>query len=178
MEKKPEQHDSEQKTAQPQEKQSIFRSKSIDRISSPEQLNDYVRVASPRMWVVLLAVVVLLAGAVVWSAFGNIESIVYGVAIVDNQGCTVYLRQTDADLIFVGDPVEINHKHVTLETLDYEPFVLDESFPAYARTLGEFSIGEWICRGTTENPGIINGIYLASIAEESITPLSFLTNRN
>ncbi len=39
--------------------QNLFREKSIDRISSPEQLNDYLRVTSPAVWVILLAVVLL-----------------------------------------------------------------------------------------------------------------------
>ena len=31
----------------------IFRKKSLDRISSPEQLNDYIRVANPGIWMIL-----------------------------------------------------------------------------------------------------------------------------
>ena len=30
----------------------IFRKKSLDRISSPEQLNDYIRVANPGIWMI------------------------------------------------------------------------------------------------------------------------------
>ena len=33
----------------------IFRKKSLDRISSPEQLNDYIRVANPGIWMILAA---------------------------------------------------------------------------------------------------------------------------
>lgn len=40
----------------------IFRQKSLDRVSSPEQLNDYVRVSNPGVWTILLAVIVLLIG--------------------------------------------------------------------------------------------------------------------
>ena len=59
-----------------QEKQkssSIFRQKSMDRVSSPEQLNDYIRVTTPSVWLVLLAIVVLLAGMLAWSVFGTVE---------------------------------------------------------------------------------------------------------
>ena len=37
----------------------IFRKKSLDRISSPEQLNDYIRVANPGIWMILAAVIIL-----------------------------------------------------------------------------------------------------------------------
>ena len=42
--------------------ESLFRKNSVEHISSPEQLNDYLRVTSPAIWVVLIAVIILLAG--------------------------------------------------------------------------------------------------------------------
>lgn len=44
----------------------IFRQKSIEKITSPEQINDYIRVSNPSVWMVLAAVIVLLAGVCVW----------------------------------------------------------------------------------------------------------------
>ena len=52
---------------------SVFREKSIDRVNGPESLNDYIRVTSPSVWVVLLALVVLLTGMLTWSILGRIE---------------------------------------------------------------------------------------------------------
>ena len=37
----------------------IFREKSLKKIASPEQMNDYIRVSSPSVWMVLTAVIVL-----------------------------------------------------------------------------------------------------------------------
>ena len=51
----------------------LFREKSIERISSPEALNSYIRVTSPSVWVVLLALVILLSGMLAWSIFGRVE---------------------------------------------------------------------------------------------------------
>ena len=42
--------------------ESIFRKKSIDRISSPEALNDYLRVTTPTFWLILAAIILLLVG--------------------------------------------------------------------------------------------------------------------
>ena len=50
---------------------SIFRQKSIARVSSPEELNDYIRVVTPSVWMVLIAAAVLLAGLIIWSVFGS-----------------------------------------------------------------------------------------------------------
>ena len=38
---------------------SVFRKKSLDQINSPEQLDDYIRVTTPSVWIVLLALVVI-----------------------------------------------------------------------------------------------------------------------
>ena len=51
---------------------SIFRQKSIDRVSSPEELNDYIRVTTPSVWIVLIALVVLLLGMLAWSILGRV----------------------------------------------------------------------------------------------------------
>ena len=51
---------------------SIFRQKSIDKVSSPEKLDDYIRVTKPSVWMTLAAVGVLLVGTIVWGIFGEL----------------------------------------------------------------------------------------------------------
>ena len=53
---------------------SVFRQKNIDRVSSPEQLNDYIRVTTPSVWLVLAALVLLLIGMLAWSVLGTVEA--------------------------------------------------------------------------------------------------------
>ena len=50
----------------------IFRQKSIDKVSSPEKLDDYIRVTTPSVWITLLAMVILLAGTIFWGCFGEL----------------------------------------------------------------------------------------------------------
>ena len=59
--------------ADSQSKKSIFREKSMDRVSGPESLSDYKRVTSPSVWIALLALLVLLSGVLTWSIFGRLE---------------------------------------------------------------------------------------------------------
>ncbi|MBO4396823.1 MAG: hypothetical protein J5819_10825 [Eubacterium sp.] len=56
-----------------EENDNLYRKKSMDRISSPEQLDDYIRVTSPSVWLVLIAMILLLSGTLVWSIFGTVE---------------------------------------------------------------------------------------------------------
>lgn len=51
----------------------LFRKKSLQKISSPEQLDDYIRVTTPSVWLVLLALIILLAGFLVYSFFGTVD---------------------------------------------------------------------------------------------------------
>ena len=71
------------------EEGSVYRKASVERISSPEQLNDYLRVTNPTVWIVLAAVVLLLAGTLVWASFTYIGSSVTGVAQVEDRVMTV-----------------------------------------------------------------------------------------
>ena len=40
----------------------LFRQQSMDQVNSPEQIRDYLRVTSPKLWMVIAAVLVLVAG--------------------------------------------------------------------------------------------------------------------
>ena len=50
----------------------LFRQKSIDKVSSPEKLDDYIKVTTPSVWITLAAIVILLAGIIVWGTFGEL----------------------------------------------------------------------------------------------------------
>ena len=52
---------------------SIFREKSLKKVSSPEQIDEYVRVITPSVWIALAALALLLAGFLIWSIFGTME---------------------------------------------------------------------------------------------------------
>ena len=51
----------------------LFRKKNLDKISSPEQLNDYIRVTKPSVWLILVGLLLLLLGMLAWSILGTVE---------------------------------------------------------------------------------------------------------
>ena len=55
---------------------SIFRQKSIDRISSPEKIDEYTRISGISVWIILECIVLFLAAAVFWGFTGRIEDTV------------------------------------------------------------------------------------------------------
>ena len=58
----------EQNNEQNSEQENIFRKTSIDSISSPEKLNDYIKVSNPAVWIILAAIAALLVGGLVWAS--------------------------------------------------------------------------------------------------------------
>ena len=52
---------------------SIFRQHGQDVISGPEELNDYIRVTTPSIWIVLAAIALLVIGILCWCIFGTVD---------------------------------------------------------------------------------------------------------
>ena len=78
------------------EQQSLFRKTSVERISSPEQLTDYLRVTNPTVWIVMAAIILLLAGMLVWGSVAQIDSYASGTAQVQDGRMVVFFD--DAEL--------------------------------------------------------------------------------
>lgn len=64
----------------------IFREVSLKRLSSPDQLDQLIQVTSPRGWLALTALGLLLAGAVIWGFAGSIPTKIEGRGILLNNG--------------------------------------------------------------------------------------------
>jgi HlyD family secretion protein len=65
---------------------SVFRKVSLDRLASPEQLDQLLPVTDGRGWVVLAAIGTVLAAAVVWGVLGRIPQNVSGTGILVKSG--------------------------------------------------------------------------------------------
>ncbi len=153
----------------------IFRSKSIDRISAPEQLNDYVRVSNPGVWMTLTAVIVLLAGVCVWGVFGRLDTTLHVSAVVKDDTAICYVKEDKIDSIKVGQTVNIKGNEYTVESVSASPVSVSADTDSYALHIGSLTVGEWVyeVKLTTALP---DGVYESEIVVESVKPLSFLFN--
>ncbi len=97
-------------------KDSIFRKKSLDRISSPEQLNDYIKVSNTSIWLIIIALFIIAISFSVWAISGNITTEISGNGvftgkdsdIVDSVIC--YIDANQASKISEGMQVRIYDK--------------------------------------------------------------------
>jgi HlyD family secretion protein len=65
---------------------SPFRQAALDRISSPEQIDRLLEVTTPKGWLALLGLVLILGGGVAWSIVGRVPTRVNGIGILVAKG--------------------------------------------------------------------------------------------
>ena len=158
-------------------KNSLFRKKSIDRVSSPEQLNDRIRVTNPGVWLLMIGILLVLTGICVWGIFGRLNTLL-SVGAVTEQGQTVcYIKEENRDQVTLGMTVSTETGTTYVETIALQPIQVDESFPEYLRHVGDLSEGEWVYAVTLQEPlGEDGSILQVNIVIESIAPVRFVVN--
>lgn len=154
---------------------SLFRKKSMERISSPEQLNAYIRVSTPSVWLILAAIVVLLAGVCVWGMTGRMDTVISAVAVAGEDALVAYVREEDAAALQEGMRVSIGSAEGQLLSIGAQPVQVDDGFTDYMRRLGSLQEGEWVYAVAldVECP---EGVHSAKIVTESVSPMSFVLN--
>lgn len=90
------------------ERAQLYRKGSLEQIQSPEQLNDYLHVTNPSVWLLLTAVILLLVGLLIWGSFTYIDSVAYGSAeVVDGALTLRFADPATAESIEPGMEVRI-----------------------------------------------------------------------
>lgn len=88
----------------------IFRKKSLERISSPEEIDKYMKVTSPSMWLLMVAIVLLLMAAVIWSITGRIETTMDISTYSENGKVKVLILAEDMNQLAVGSEVRAGNR--------------------------------------------------------------------
>lgn len=153
----------------------LFRKTSIERVSSPEQLNDYVRVSNPGVWMILAAVITLLIGVCVWGIFGHLETKILTAGTCENGVFICYVSEEKAEKIKSGMTVNVDGNVLSVSEISAKPIFVSADMDSYLMYLGGFSEGEWLYE-VTANSALSDGTYKAEIVTESVSPMSFILN--
>ena len=135
-----------------QQRESIFRSETLNRISSPEKLTDYLRVTNPGIWIVLAAVLILLVGFFAWMSVGTLETTVEVGVSTQNHNAVVAVKNGDSTI----------EKDMVLRIGDQETAILSTKTDEFGRTVG------------TAVVNMSDGVYDGTLVTESIHPIQFL----
>ena len=154
---------------------SIFREKSVENITSPDSLNDYIRVVRPSLWVTLGAIIVLLVGVAVWGVFGRLDTVVDAVAVSENNTLTIYINESDSKEALKGQFVTIEGDEYTFdhdESAGKKLLVSDDA--VILSMLGDSE--DTRVRSFAAQGSLPEGVYQATIVVDSVKPISFVTN--
>lgn len=153
----------------------LFRQKNLDRISSPEQLNAYIRVATPSVWVLLSAIVILLSGVCIWGIFGHMDTTLAVAAVSEEGSVTAYVKKEDIGKICEDAAVEMGETNGKVLSISTEPVCVDATFTEYMCHIGNLQAGEWVYPVELE-ADCKEGVYNAEIIIDSVSPMSFVLN--
>ena len=153
----------------------LFRKKSMDRISSPEQLNDYIRVSTPSVWLLLAAIVILLVGVCVWGVFGHMDTTLPVVIRAGDGQAIAYVRRADAEKVAPGMAATVGDREGKVVSIGTEPVQVDDTFTDYMRHVGGLQSGEWVFAVMLELD-CPDGVHEGKIVIDSVSPMSFVLN--
>lgn len=135
----------------------IFRKKSLEKIKSPETLDDYIHVSNPGIWLLLVSIIVLLVGACIWGVLGRIDSTVPSVVHIDSDTAVCYVAVEDISAVREGMTVKFD---------DYQAVIAE---------IGSKESDGYVCILQVDGT-VPSGIYDGNIVIKSIKPLSFVLN--
>ena len=157
-----------------QPKTKLFREKSLEAVESPESLNDYLRVTSPGVWLVMAAVITLLVGAILWGIFGHIRTTASFAVFVGPEESVCYVSYDVVDKVLSRGVIRVEGEDFPLKTdAEFNVAIVSEETPTRVLLNGNLSMGDPV----VEVPVITDlpeGYYTGEVVTEDLQPISLL----
>ena len=152
----------------------LFRKESLERVSSPDQLDDYIRVSNPGVWMVLVTIVLLLVAGIVWACVGQLtDTLTTTLAVRDGQAAC-YVPEDQIDQVKPGTPVAAGDSSGTVAQVGPTPLSPDE----VAASVDEYTAHRINATGWSYpvevDIDLPDGIYDARITARSFSPIELL----
>lgn len=111
----------------PEAPSSIFNKKATEKLRNPDDLDKYVRVTSPSVWVVLIACVALLVGLLAWGVFGAVTTNVKTTGVVIGGNAICLLSSENVAEVDVGDVAVVDGQRMTVSDVASIPLSAGEA---------------------------------------------------
>ena len=147
----------------------------MDRVSSPEQLHDYVKVANPGLWMIISAIVILLVGVVIWGFIGKIDTTMGAAIVTDGGNAVIYISESNVEKLEIGLTVRSEGREYKITDIAKMPLKVDGALTDYAIHASGLTLGEWVYAVSIDGEHS-DGVQKADIVIESISPISFILN--
>ena len=155
----------------------IFRDKSVEKISDPEQLDDYIKVTHPAGFLFLGAVFLLILSFMIWASLGTLDVTVDSRAFARNGIMLCYLTEEEAAQVEKNMSVAAGTEKGKVEFVAELP----ESYKSMAEELGGeeevhalgINENEWRYRVSISCKGE-DGMTDVSIVTDRVSPMRYL----
>ena len=118
----------------------IFRTKALERITSPEKLTDYLKVTNPGIWTLLAAIIILLAGLFVWSTVGTLETVSDGVAEIKDGQAIIVITENKGNDIAPGMLVRIDDDDYRITDVQKDDYGRTTAYAPIEKTDGKYDV--------------------------------------
>lgn len=155
----------------------LFRQKSLEKATNPENLDQYLTVTSPATWMIMLLLLVSLAGILCWSVFGKIHSYVNTAVLVSESEAVIYIKEDRINQIKAGQDIIINDMPSgEIESPGETPVAASkDTINEYIMHLADIYEGSWVYEARVKlSQDLAPGVYPASIVIEELSPIKFI----
>ncbi len=122
---------------------------------SLDNLNEYIRVIHPSVWLLLIAMLSIVVGIVCWGIFGHVDRTIETTIYVENKQVICYVNHAEVEDITQGMTITYNNTSGTIQSL-------------------KESNGGVDIYTVSSKKEIEDGYYQGTIIVEQISPISFL----
>lgn len=162
---------------------SIFNRNATAKLRSPDDLDKYVRVTNPSIWVILAACIALLAGLLSWGVFGSVTTSVSTTGVCVDGKAMCFLSAEDVSKVNEGDPALVDGVKVTVAEVASVPVSRGEASKVLVSDylVSELVKGDWayqvVFDGKTDE--LADKVPLTVIiTTERIAPISLILGGN
>ena len=106
----------------------FFSNKAMKKLHTADDLEQYVQITNPRVWIILAACAALLTGLMVWVFFGTAATTVATSAVTLDGKTQSFLTYQEFQLIRAGDRAFTNDAPWTVSECSSVPLSRDEAF--------------------------------------------------
>lgn len=162
---------------------SIFNKTATEKLRSPDDLDKYIRVANPSVWVALAACLALLAGLAVWGVFGAVTTSVSTMGACIDGKVMCFLSAEDVAEVHVGDIANVGGTQMKVEDVAVAPISRDEAKMHLATDflVSQLVKGDWGYKVTFAGDAseLTENVPLAvNITVERIAPINLILGGN
>ncbi|MBR4539843.1 MAG: hypothetical protein IKO52_13520 [Clostridia bacterium] len=157
-----------------QPKTKLFREKSLEAVESPESLNDYLRVTSPGIWLVMASVIVLLIGGILWGIFGHIRTTADFAVAVTPEKSVCYVTYDAIDKVMARGVIRVQGTDYPLRTdAECDMDFIGEDISPRVLLAGNLKIGDLVIQVPVITD-LDEGYYTGEVVTEDLQPISLL----